>query len=107
MVVQQTSLPVGDLPVEAMQADRIESEPPQVRDLVADDLLVVEPAPARLDVFVVERRVVVDAEDRDLARVIRPAQHALPVMHGRAVGRSHRQRGRESEQDKVHRPRLT
>ena len=57
VVVQQTSLPVGDLPVEAMQADRIESEPPQVRDLVADDLLVVEPAPARLDVFVVERRM--------------------------------------------------
>ena len=65
-----------------MEADGREPQPLEVGHVVADRLFVVQPALLQHLVVNGERDVVVDAEQRHLAAVILPSQHALTV-HGR------------------------
>ena len=99
MVVRhERALVRGELAVEAVDADAGEAEAAEVRHVLAHHLREVETL--LLDGLVVHRegRIVVDAEERHLASVVRPAHHALGVHFREPVRARHgeggeRQRG--------------
>ena len=105
-VVHERPFAGGELTVEAVQSHCGEAEASELRHVAPDRILDVEAS--FLDHTVVERkrRIVVDAEHRNLVAVVRPAHDALCVDHSPSISRRNRRRPLSAGEDnrRQHRP---
>ena len=88
LVVEQVTLAVAELALKAMDTDAAQTQTAEMGHVIAHDLPMVEAQALECRMIYGKRRIVVDAQQRDLVAGVSPAQHAFGVDPCQTVGPS-------------------